>query len=65
MAKKIEEIEREIKKIEAHLAQIHNNKVVSTLDKNIQETTISLLKKVIEDLRQQQVKLAKLEFQER
>ena len=57
MADKIESIEKEIKKIEDRLVRLKKNKAESELDKNIQVATISLLKNVIKDLRQQQQKL--------
>ena len=59
MADKIKSIEKEIKKIEDRLGKLKKNKAESELDKNIQVATVSLLKKVIEDLRQQQQKLTK------
>ena len=55
----IEAIEKEIKKIEDRLGKLKKNKAESELDKNIQVATVSLLKNVIEDLRQQQQKLTK------
>ena len=64
MADKIESIEKEIKKIEDRLVKLKKNKAESELDKNIQVATISLLKNVIKDLRQQQQKLTKLKDQE-
>ena len=57
MADKIESIEKEIKKIEDRLVKLKKNKAESELDKNIQVATVSLLKNVIKDLRQQQQKL--------
>ena len=59
MADKIKSIEKEIKKIEDRLGKLKKNKAESALDKNIQVATVSLLKNVIEDLRQQQQKLTK------
>ena len=59
MADKIKSIEKEIKKIEDRLEKLKKNKAGSALDKNIQVATVSLLKNVIEDLRQQQQKLTK------
>ena len=59
MADKINAIEEEIKKIEDRLGKLKKNNAESELDKNIQVATVSLLKKVIEDLRQQQQKLTK------
>ena len=59
MADKIKSIEKEIKKIEDRLGKLKKNNAESELDKNIQVATVSLLKKVIEDLRQQQQKLTK------
>jgi len=59
VADKIKSIEKEIKKIEDRLGKLKKNKAESELDKNIQVATVSLLKKVIEDLRQQQQKLTK------
>ena len=59
MADKIKSIEKEIKKIEDRLGKLKKNKAESELDKNIQVATVSLLKNVIEDLRQQQQKLTK------
>ena len=59
MADKINAIEKEIKKIEDRLGKLKKNNAESELDKNIQVATVSLLKKVIEDLRQQQQKLTK------
>lgn len=64
MADKIESIEKEIKKIEDRLVKLKKNKAEPELDKNIQVATISLLKNVIKDLRQQQQKLTKLKDQE-
>jgi hypothetical protein len=64
VADKIKSIENEIKKIEDRLVKLKKNKVESELDKNIQVATVSLLKNVIEDLRQQQQKLTKLKDQE-
>ncbi len=64
MAGKIESIEKEIKKIEDRLNKLKKNKAESELDKNIQVATVSLLKNVIKDLRQQQQKLTKLKDQE-
>lgn len=64
MADKIESIEKEIKKIEDRLVKLKKNKAESELDKNIQVATVSLLKNVIKDLRQQQQKLTKLKDQE-
>lgn len=64
MADKIEAIEKEIKKIEDRLGNLKKNKAESELDKNIQKATVSLLKDVIKDLRQQQQKLTKLKDQE-
>ena len=64
MADKIESIEKEIKKIEDRLDKLKKNKAESELDKNIQVATVSLLKNVIKDLRQQQQKLTKLKDQE-
>ena len=64
MADKIESIEKEIKKIEDRLAKLKKNKAESELDKHIQKATVSLLKNVIKDLRQQQQKLTKLKDQE-
>ena len=57
MADKIEAIEKEIEKIEDRLGKLKKNKAESELDKTIQMATVSLLKNVIEDLRQQQQKL--------
>lgn len=57
MADKIKSIEKEIRKIEDRLGKLKKNKAKSELDKNIQVATVSLLKNVIEDLRQQQQKL--------
>ena len=48
---------KEIKKIKDRLGKLKKNKAESELDKNIQLVTVSLLKNVIEDLRQQQQKL--------
>ena len=59
MADKIKSIEKEIKKIEDRLGKLKKNNAESELDKNIQVATVSLLKNVIEDLRQQQQKLTK------
>jgi len=59
VADKIKSIEKEIKKIEDRLEKLKKNKAGSALDKNIQVATVSLLKNVIEDLRQQQQKLTK------
>jgi len=59
VADKIKSIEKEIKKIEDRLGKLKKNKAESELDKNIQVATVSLLKNVIEDLRQQQQKLTK------
>jgi hypothetical protein len=59
VADKIKSIEKEIKKIEDRLGKLKKNKAESALDKNIQVATVSLLKNVIEDLRQQQQKLTK------
>jgi len=59
VADKINAIEEEIKKIEDRLGKLKKNNAESELDKNIQVATVSLLKKVIEDLRQQQQKLTK------
>jgi spermidine/putrescine-binding protein len=59
VADKINAIEKEIKKIEDRLGKLKKNNAESELDKNIQVATVSLLKKVIEDLRQQQQKLTK------
>ena len=64
MADNIESIEKEIKKIEDRLVKLKKNKAESELDKNIQVATVSLLKNVIKDLRQQQQKLTKLKDQE-
>jgi len=64
VADKIESIEKEIKKIEDRLVKLKKNKAEPELDKNIQVATISLLKNVIKDLRQQQQKLTKLKDQE-
>ena len=64
MADKIESIEKEIKKIEDRLDKLKKNKAEPELDKNIQVATVSLLKNVIKDLRQQQQKLTKLKDQE-
>ena len=64
MAGKIESIEKEIKKIEDRLNKLKKNKAESELDKNIQVATVSLLKNVIKDLRQQQQKLTELKDQE-
>ena len=64
MADKVKSIEKEIKKIEDHLGKLKKNKVESELDKNIQIATGSLLKNVIEDLRQQQHKLSNSKDQE-
>ncbi len=64
MADKIEFIEKEIKKIKDRLGKLKKNKAESKLDKNIQLTTVSLLKNVIEDLRQQQQKLTNSKDQE-
>lgn len=64
MADKIESIEKEIKKIEDRLDKLKENKAESELDANIQVATVSLLKNVIKDLRQQQQKLTKLKDQE-
>jgi hypothetical protein len=64
VAGKIESIEKEIKKIEDRLNKLKKNKAESELDKNIQGATVSLLKNVIKDLRQQQQKLTKLKDQE-
>jgi len=64
VADKIEAIEKEIKKIEDRLGNLKKNKAESELDKNIQKATVSLLKDVIKDLRQQQQKLTKLKDQE-
>jgi len=64
VADKIESIEKEIKKIEDRLVKLKKNKAESELDKNIQVATVSLLKNVIKDLRQQQQKLTKLKDQE-
>ena len=64
MADKIESIEKEIKKIEDRLVKLKKNKAESELDKNIQVATVSLLKNVIKDLRQQQQKLTKSKGQE-
>jgi len=57
VAGKIESIEKEIKKIEDRLNKLKKNKAESELDKNIQGATVSLLKNVIKDLRQQQQKI--------
>jgi len=57
VADKIKSIEKEIRKIEDRLGKLKKNKAKSELDKNIQVATVSLLKNVIEDLRQQQQKL--------
>jgi len=57
VADKIEAIEKEIEKIEDRLGKLKKNKAESELDKTIQMATVSLLKNVIEDLRQQQQKL--------
>ena len=59
MADKIESIEKEIKKIEDRLVKLKKNKAESELDKNIQVATVSFLKNVIKNLRQQQQKLTK------
>jgi len=59
VADKINAIEKEIKKIEDRLGKLKKNNAESELDKNIQVATVSLLKNVIEDLRQQQQKLTK------
>jgi len=64
VADKIESIEKEIKKIEDRLDKLKENKAESELDANIQVATVSLLKNVIKDLRQQQQKLTKLKDQE-
>jgi hypothetical protein len=64
VADKIKSIEKEIKKIEDRLGKLKKNNAESELDKNIQVATVSLLKNVIEDLRQQQQKLTKLKDQE-
>jgi len=64
VADKIESIEKEIKKIEDRLVKLKKNKAEPELDKNIKVATISLLKNVIKDLRQQQQKLTKLKDQE-
>lgn len=59
MADKIKSIEKEIQKIEDRLGKLKKNKAESELDKTNQVTTVSLLKNVIENLRQQQQKLTK------
>ena len=64
MADKIKSIEKEIKKIEDRLGKLKKNKAESELDKNIQVATVSLLKNVIKDLRQQQQKLTNSKDQE-
>jgi spermidine/putrescine-binding protein len=64
VADKIESIEKEIKKIEDRLGKLKKNKAEPELDKNIQLATVSVLKNVIKDLRQQQQKLTKSKDQE-
>lgn len=64
MADRIESIEKEIKKIEDRLDKLKKNKAEPELDKHIQVATVSLLKNVIKDLRQQQQKLTKTKDQE-
>lgn len=54
MADKITSIEKEIQKIEDRLGKLKKNKAESELDKNNQVATVSLLKNVIGNLRQQQ-----------
>jgi hypothetical protein len=64
VADKIQFIEKEIERIEDHLGKLKGNKAESELDKNIRIATASLLKNVIEDLRQQQQKLNNSKDQE-
>ena len=56
---KLNLLKKKLKKIEDRLGKLKKNKAESALDKNIQVATVSLLKNVIEDLRQQQQKLTK------
>jgi Mg2+ and Co2+ transporter CorA len=57
MANKIEEIEKEIQKIENKILNFQKEKPSSTRDRKIHKATLSLLRNVARDLRKQQKKL--------
>ena len=59
MSNRIEAIEKEIAKLEKRIGAIEEQTPDSKQDQKIQKTTLSLLRDVIKDLRQQQKKLQK------
>jgi len=59
MPERIQTIEEEIKKLEARMEAMKNERPDSKQDRHVQQATLSLLKDVVRDLRKQQKKLRK------